>query len=62
MRPPKAPEATEAPDSGFTFLDPQGLSCLVVVVAVVGPINPTDTRPFHTSGLRVKMGNGAASR
>lgn len=34
----------------------------VVVDVAVGPINPTDTRPFHTSGLRVKMGNGAASR
>lgn len=35
---------------------------VVVVDVAVGPINPTDTRPFHTSGLRVKMGNGAASR
>lgn len=35
---------------------------VVVAAGVVGPINPTDTRLFHTSGLRVKMGNGAASR
>lgn len=35
---------------------------VVVAAGVVGPINPTDTRLFHTSGLRVKMANGAASR
>lgn len=35
---------------------------VVVAAGVVGPINPTDTRLFHTSGLRVKMANGATSR